>query len=326
MKSDAGGRRRRGWLFTVTPIVVVVLAAVAGIAVLVHNTRRDAAASPTAFHASATTAARTTTTTPSTTTPTPSPTPTVSDNPALATAAVNAVDGLGIKGVTFGIAILDRNTGQVTAGQNASSQFYSASVIKLFTVTYLLHEQELGALTLSPTMRNNITRALELSDDNAMDAFWGTYGGVKLIPEFVALYGLQNTAAPAIAGQWGETKFSPSDVLKVYDYVFTKLSSADSALIIGDLAQAADRGADGFDQAFGLLQPPRMPTVKAKQGWMQIGGNSLTLNTTGVLGSKNQYVIAILSRQPISVSYATGRGYVNEAATAVVKALTPGIS
>ncbi|HEX4721976.1 MAG TPA: hypothetical protein VH333_05645 [Pseudonocardiaceae bacterium] len=323
MKSDTGGRRRRSWLFTVTPIVAVVLVAVAVVAVVVHN-RHDDAASPTAFHASTTPPASTTTSpVPTTTTPPPTTAP---DYSPLMTSAVNAVDGLGIKGVTMGVAIEDRQTGKVVAGQLGATPFYSASVIKLFTVTYLLHEQEIGALKLSATMQNNITRALELSDDNAMDAFWGAYGGVKLIPEFVQLYGLQNTTAPTILGEWGETRFSAQDVLKVYDYVFDKLSPVDSALIVGDLGNAANKGADGFDQAFGLLQPPRASTVKAKQGWMQIGGNSMTLNTTGVLGSNNQFLIAILSRQPISTSYATGRGYMDEAAQVLEKALAPGVS
>lgn len=321
MKSDEGGRGRRGWWFTIPTIVAVVLVAVAVVAVVVRN--HNEAASPTAFRSS--TAAPPTTTAPPTTSPTPSPTPTLPDHTPEMTAAVAAVDGLGIKGVSFGVAIEDRQTGKVVAGQLGAQPFYSASVIKLFTVTYLLHEQEIGALKLSPTMQSNITRALELSDDNAMNAFWGAYGGVALIPRFVQLYGLQNTTAPHILGEWGETTFSAEDVLKVYNYVFTQLSPADSQLIIGDLGNAADKGADGFDQAFGLLQPPRAPTVKAKQGWMQIGGNSMTLNTTGVLGSNNQFLIAILSRQPISTSYATGRSYMNQAAQVLEKSLAPGI-
>ncbi|HEY0808380.1 MAG TPA: hypothetical protein VGD84_25150, partial [Pseudonocardiaceae bacterium] len=245
-----------------TPVVAALLAAVAVVAVVVHNTRHDATASPRAYHSGVTSSRRPTTTrvTPS---PTPSPTPTTpTDNPALLTAAVNSVDALNIGGVSIGVAILDRNTGQVAAGRLGSTPFYSASVVKLFTVTYLLHQQEAGAITLNSNMQNNITRALELSDDDAMNAFWDTYGGGALIPAFVNLFGLQNTSAPAVTGQWGETTFSPNDVLKVYLYAMNKLSQADANLIIGDLGMAANVGADGFNQAFGLLQAPRAPTVK----------------------------------------------------------------
>jgi hypothetical protein len=312
-------------LFAVTPVVAALLAAVAVVAVVVHNTRHDATASPTAYHSGVTSSHRPTTTrvTPS---PTPSPTPTTpTDNPALATAAVNSVDSMGIGGISVGVAVLDRNTNLITSGRLGAAPFYSASVIKLFTVTYLLHQQEVGAITLDSNMQNNITRALELSDDDAMNAFWNTYGGAAMIPAFVNLYGLQNTSAPAVTGQWGETTFSPNDVLKVYLYAMDKLSQADANLIIGDLSMAANVGADGFNQAFGLLQAPRPPTVKAKQGWMQLPGDSMTLNSTGVLGTNNQYVVAILTKQPMSVSYDTGRVYLNQAAQVVEKALAPGI-
>lgn len=88
---------------------------------------------------------------------------------------------------------------------------------------------------------------------------------------------------------------------------------------------AQDYGADHFYQAFGLLQSPRSATVKAKQGWM-IDGSTMILNTTGVLGSDNQYVVAILTKQPSAIGYAAGRAHVNLAGQLVRKVLAPGIA
>lgn len=327
MKSDAGGRRRRGLWFAAAPIVAVVLVAV--VAVVVHSGRHTAAARQAAFHHPTTTREpklTTTTPSPTPTTTTPPFTPTTPENQVLIDQAVTSVDSLRLRGVTFGVAIEDRVSGQVTGGANGATPFYAASVVKLFTVTYLLHQQEIGALTLGQGMMDLIPRALELSDDNAEDAFWSTYGGVSLIPKFIALFGLQNTIAPPDPAQWGETKFSAEDVLRVYDYVINKLDPTDVALVMGDLGQAADTGADGFDQAFGLLDPPRMQTVKAKQGWMEIIGDSVTLNSTGVLGSSDDFLIAIMSRQPAAIGWAGGEANMDTAAAVVEKVLAPAIS
>jgi len=327
MKSDAGGRRRRGLWFAVTPVIAVVLVAV--VAVVVHNDRHMAAANKAAFQHPTTTTRepKLTTTTPSPTPTTTEPpfTPTTPQNQVLINQAVGAVDALQFKGVTFGVAIEDRVSGQVTGGANSATPFYAASVVKLFTVTYLLHQQEVGALTLGQGMMDLIPRALELSDDNAEDAFWSTYGGVSLIPKFVALFGLQNTIPPPDPAQWGETKFSADDVLRVYDFAINKLDPDDVAIVMGDLGQAADTGADGFDQAFGLLAPPRMDNVKAKQGWMEIIGDSMTLNSTGVLGSDNDFLIAIMSKQPVDIGWAEGESRMNAAAEIVEKVLSPAI-
>jgi hypothetical protein len=312
MKADGSGRdirRRRGLLFTVTPVVAVVLVAVAGVAVIVHDrsVRSEAGtARPASFHASV-----------HVTTPTTTP---------LATSAVNYVDAITTKSVQYGIAILDRKSGTVTVGAAGGTPFWAASVIKLFVVTDILHRYELGQVTLSPSVENDIQRALELSDDNAMDNLWDAFGGSALIPASVALFGLQDTLPPPVVGQWGEAKISARDVLKVYQYILTKLSDADSAMVVNYLGQAANNGADGFDQAFGLLDPPRASTVKAKQGWMWINGDSITLNSTGILGPNNDYVVAILTRQRNSIGWAGGRTNVNNAAAVVEKVLAPGLN
>jgi hypothetical protein len=328
MNPDPSGRerrRRRGLLFTVTPIVATVLIVVAMAAVLVHNLHKPStSADPSTFGTTTipgSAQALTTTTTP--TTPPPPTTTTTPDNPALAAAAVQYVDHLHISGVQFGIAILDRTTGQETLGQAGATGFYSASVIKLFVVVDLLHEAEQGAVTLDSDDQYDIKRALELSDDNAMDSLWESFDGPKLVTQMIGLAGLQDTVLDTSdSGEWGETKISARDVLAVYQYALTKLSPSDMNLVIGDLHNAANNGADGFDQAFGLLEPPRQSTVKAKQGWM-IAGSEMILNTTGVLGSKNQYLVAIMSKQSAGIGYANGRNNVNEAGQLVQKALAP---
>jgi hypothetical protein len=91
-------------------------------------------------------------------------------------------------------------------------------------------------------------------------------------------------------------------------------------MIMGALEQAQDTGADGFDQAFGLIAPPRKPDVAAKQGWMWIGSD-FWLHSTGVLGADDRYVIAVLSKNPGQPSSAAARTIVTTAVSDAEAAL-----
>lgn len=332
MKQAPRGRERRprrGLLFTVTPIAATVLIVVAMAAVVVHNLHRTGPQAGRTTLGTTTDNGATGPLTRAVLTTTPSATPTTTttpDQPALAAAAVRAVDRLQIDGVQYGIGILDRRSGQETLGTEGDVGFYAASVIKLYVVVALLHNSELDEVELSADDQDDIRRALELSDDSAMDALWERHDGPTLITEMIRLAGLQDTVPDAEEpGEWGETKISARDILSVWNYAITRLSAADSKLVLDETHDAQDYGADHFYQAFGLLQSPRSATVKAKQGWM-IDGSTMILNTTGVLGSDNQYVVAILTKQPSAIGYAAGRAHVNLAGQLVRKLLAPGIA
>ncbi|HEX3649993.1 MAG TPA: hypothetical protein VHV49_16315, partial [Pseudonocardiaceae bacterium] len=257
---------------------------------------------------------------------TPPPTSTTpKDDPNLAVAAVKEVDSLKVGGVQYGIAILDRDTGTLTTGDEGDAGFFSASVVKLFVVVAILHKVEQNEINLSSAAQQDIKRALELSDDQAMDSLWVKYNGPALVTEMIKLAGLHDTVLDtADPGEWGETKISARDVTAVWQYALTKLSETDTSLVVSYTHDAANNGADGFYQAFGLLEPPRPATVKAKQGWM-IAGSTMILNTTGVLGVRDQYVVAILTKQSASIGYPQGRANVNRAGQLVLKALSPGL-
>jgi hypothetical protein len=310
----------------VTPIVATVLIVIAMAAVAVHTLRHSDSATKDTGFGSTTTIAGTPgpLTSSSTTTPPPTTTTTNPDNPELAIQAVKAVDALqGEDGVQYGVAVYDRTTGKLTTGTLGASGFYSASVVKLFVVVALLYRQESGSVTLDSNDRYDITRALELSDDNAMDAMWERHDGPALVDEMIKLAGLHDTVLDKQnTGEWGETKISARDVLAVWDFALTKLSATDRNTVIDDTHHAANNGSDGFDQAFGLLQPPRASTVKAKQGWM-IAGSTMILNTTGVLGTDNQYLVAILTKQSAGLGYPAGRANVNKASSKVQEILAP---
>lgn len=333
-----GGRNRarsgrRNLFFTVTPIVATVLIVVAMAAVVVH-TLNHGGARPTAFGETSVPGTADpavpglTTTPPPVTTTTPTTTrPTVHrPDPAIARAAVAAVDAMHVDGVEYGIAILDRVNGRLTVGDEGDVGFYSASVVKLFVVVDLLYQAEHGNATISSADRHDFTRMLELSDDNAMNSVWERHEGPALVTDLIHRAGLHDTVLDtANLGEWGETKISARDVTAVWNFALTKLSAADTKLVVNDTHSAANSGADGFYQAFGLLQPPRPSTVKAKQGWM-IAGSTMILNTTGMIGPDNEYVVAILTKQSAGIGYSQGRANVNAASAHVRSILEKGLN
>jgi hypothetical protein len=236
--------------------------------------------------------------------------------------AVRAVDAVHAAnpGTEIGAAVLDRKTGRLALGSDGTTQFYSASVVKLYTVVAILHKVEAGQLTLTATDRDDIQRALIASDDNAMDALWVKFGGAQTVTQTISLVGLKDSKPPVIASQWGETKISARDVTAVYNYVLRSMSPTSRNMIMDALGHAQDKGADGFDQAFGLIAPPRQSNVAAKQGWMWIKSD-FDLHTTGVLGGDDRYVVVILSKNPANSGSAAARTIVNKATSAAEAAL-----
>lgn len=236
--------------------------------------------------------------------------------------AVRAVDAVHAAnpGTELGAAVLDRRTGKLALGTDGSTRFYSASVVKLYTVVAILHRAEAGELTLTATDRDDIHRALVASDDNAMDALWVKFGGARTVTQTIGLVGLKDSKPPVVASQWGETTISARDVTAVYNYVLRSMSPASRDMIMGALSHAQAKGADGFDQAFGLIAPPRPSNVAAKQGWMWINSD-FDLHTTGVLGNDDRYVVVILSKNPAKSGSAAARAIVNKATSAAEAAL-----
>jgi hypothetical protein len=271
------------------------------------------------------------TTTPVTETTVPPPSQTNGDplGPGAAKAAVDAVDALAGNGVQLGVAVLDRASGQETDGTEAGTTFPCASVLKLFLITDLLHQQEQGALALSPTDLGYIHSALTISDDHAMDMLWGEHHGAAAIDQLIGIAHLQDSQMTTVAkgGKWGGVLISARDVLAVYQYVLTQLSTTDRDLVISNLNNAAPTGYQGFNQAFGLLNPAtRTSTTKAKQGWSAWYGNVLLLHTTGILDGNNQIVVAILSSRHGSGSdaqFESARQNLDSAAGALISALGP---
>jgi hypothetical protein len=301
------GRLRRG-----ARLVAVVLAVVA-LATGCAQVRQLTGSAPTTTVAPPPVV--TTTPPPTTTTTTPAPTP------SRARAAVDATADAAQErdDVTLGVAVLDRTTGATTVNGAGDTPLRAASVAKLFTIVDILTRREAGQLSTTPGDEQRFRRALTLSDDEAMNALWSTYDGPEGIGRVASALGLQETSAPADTSQWGEVETSARDVAALYGYVTTRLTPADRDFVLGALEAAAPTAADGFDQAFGLLDPSRRGTAAAKQGWLCCLQSSIDLHSTGFPDADGRYVVVLLSNQPRG--YDAAKSLLDDAAAAARDAL-----
>ncbi|GAA4937585.1 hypothetical protein EV188_103616 [Actinomycetospora succinea] len=254
-----------------------------------------------------------TTTTPTTTAPTPPP--------SRAKAAVDATAPAAEErsGVTLGVAVLDRTTGQTVANGEGGTPLRAASVAKLFTIVDILTRREAGEVQTSQADEQRFRRALTFSDDEAMNALWSSYDGPEGIRRVASALGLGSTTPPDDTSQWGEVRTSAQDVATLYAYVSTRLAPADRDFVLQALAAAPATAADGFDQGFGLLDPSRRGTAAAKQGWLCCFGSSVDLHSTGFPDAGGRYVVVLLSNQPRG--YDAARTLLDDAASAARDAL-----
>ncbi|MGD9988404.1 serine hydrolase [Pseudonocardia sp.] len=221
---------------------------------------------------------------------------------------------------TIAVAVRDTAQGQESVGAAGAQQIYSASVSKLYTVVSVLHRADTGEVTLTDDDRADIDAALTSSDDGAMNALWVKFGGPESIRDTIALAGLTDSAPPQDPSQWGETLISARDVVAVYDFVLTGLSPAGRDLVLDALGAATREGADGFDQAFGLLDPAQVGGADAKQGWMYYGSR-LYLHSAGLVGTGDRFVVAVLTVGPTSAGADAGRSVVDGAVAAALAPL-----
>jgi hypothetical protein len=189
--------------------------------------------------------------------------------------------------------------------------------VKVLVVQQLLERDEAGALPLDDDDLALMERAVEASDDDAMNTLWVRFDGAALVAAAAAEFGLTGTAAPAVTGQWGESTTTAADYATFLADLDAHLSAADLATLTGWMQSTTDTAADGFDQDFALLGAVAgAGTVAAKQGWMCCVDSARQLHSAGVLSDGR--VVVLLGDFPTGTSWAEAQAALDQAAAAVV--------
>ncbi|MEC3978830.1 hypothetical protein [Amycolatopsis sp. H20-H5] len=223
-----------------------------------------------------------------------------------------ALDAL-VPGGKVSAIVFDRVTGKTTLSVREDTAYTSASLVKLLIATEVL--------TSGTTPAATVGRMLSHSDDNIANALWVVGGGPQIVTRWASRMGLTSTRAPADPGRWGDTLITASDVVRIYRYLLDDAPASIRTTILTALRGATEQGADGFRQYFGIPDGADGLQWAVKQGWSCCRPTRI-LHTSGLLGQSDQsdrFVVAVLTSQPQSVSYATGSRRV----TSVVSALHP---
>ena len=239
-------------------------------------------------------------------------------------------------GVTAGIAVFDRQTGQFVQQLNADHRFRSASVVKLLITLDFLWERG-PAYDVPSSDRARLEVMLRSSDDDAASHYWDELGGATIVDRMVQRLGLTHTAGPPAThpGFWGYVAITPADTVRIYRYILDSAPEPVRKFVMDLLHQPTRCGTDGFDQYFGIASAFE-PEFSIKQGWSGFHGSSgygtdkakpgqtgldfhsEALHTTGTVGPDDRVIVAVYTLHP--------RGTPYEDAYAAVTRLTGGLT
>ncbi|MCZ2828483.1 serine hydrolase [Modestobacter sp. VKM Ac-2986] len=222
-------------------------------------------------------------------------------------------------GGTISVVALDASGDELVPSAAAGETHWTASLAKLFVVQQLLERDAAGTVTLDGDDLVRMQRAVELSDDEAMNVLWVEFGGAQLVTAAAAEFGLDDTAAPERSGQWGETTTTAADYATFLASLDAHLSPADLATLTTWMQSTTPTAADGFGQSFGLLsaQADTDGAVAAKQGWMCCLEGSRQLHSTGVLTDGR--VVVLLGEFPEDTTWAQAQQALTDTAEQVVE-------
>ncbi|MEW2568799.1 hypothetical protein [Streptomyces sp. NPDC047070] len=169
--------------------------------------------------------------------------------------------------VTAGVAVYDRQTGTFTEQLNTSTQFRSASVVKLLLALDFFRDRGPN-YTIPAADRALLEPMLRSSDDDAADHYWEVNGGAAIIERMKQDLALNDTAGPPAGyeGYWGYTAVSARDTVKIYRYILEQAAAPVREFIMSNLRQSTRCASDSFDQHFGIPGAFEKPWA-VKQGW-----------------------------------------------------------
>jgi hypothetical protein len=212
-----------------------------------------------------------------------------------------------------------RLTAAAGGNQAADRPFPTASLVKLFVAEDILHRARTGQLTLRADDPVLLQEMIRRSHDHAASSLWVRYGAGQMVADVAVRYGLTGTAPPAVPGEWGEATTTARDLARFLALLPMLAHPDDAAALLDWMGNATPRGADGFDQQFGVFgtAPPLTPV---KQGWMCCVGGNRHLHSIGVIGHQ---VVVLLSEVPRRVGYDAARAALTAAAAAIPPSPAP---
>lgn len=216
--------------------------------------------------------------------------------------------------VQLATAVYDLRAGSFVSRSGENTPFAAESLTKLLIATDLAASGRLAGDNLA-----RVKGMLSTSDDQIANQLWTADGGPAVVTREVRAMGLKATVPPRDPGRWGDTTMTAADVVRIYQYVMTKMPAGQRDTLLSDLAATA-QAADGTDQDFGITLAVPDGQWWAKQAWACCRP-AWDVHTTGLVGADRRYIVVALSQQPLSGGFAGATKVI----TGVAKTLVAGL-
>jgi hypothetical protein len=227
---------------------------------------------------------------------------------------LSSVKAAASRGIRQSVIVLDRGNGRVVAQVDPTLALPSMSLVKLFIAVDLL-DRVGGPDRLDPATAQTLWRMITVSDDDAASRLWIDGGDGAVVQRIAKRFGLSDVLAPANPGMWGDTTVTAADVA-----TFLRAALADPAAgpwLAHAMRSAADTGADGFDQSFGMNA---VTGSGSKQGWGCCLRGVRSLDSAGFTDAR---IVVVLSEAARSTGYAPMREALTGTAWAALRDKTP---
>jgi beta-lactamase class A len=230
------------------------------------------------------------------------------------TAAVAPV--IAQSGDNVAVAVDDLST-DTTAAYDGSTEFVTASIVKVDILATLLYQLQQAGQSLTAAEQYLATTMIENSDNDAASDLYTDVGGSGAIDDANQVFGLTQTTVGS-DGYWGLTTTTAADQIELLRTVFTSpspLSAGSQNYIKGLMSQVES------DQQWGIpaAADPGTPFL-VKNGWLP-NPTLWEINSIGEVVHDGQLLlIAVLSAG--NASEQAGISLVQAVATQAAQALT----
>jgi hypothetical protein len=196
-----------------------------------------------------------------------------------------------------GIVVVDRRTGLVWRGGEATMLIWASSTPKLAFALALREKARSDGKALDANTTKQIAAMLAVSDDNAADSLWDRYAASDPAAWMNRFHGFGMTGATYVNNfqkRWGFVKCSAQDLVALMDYILTKANADDRAYLVNAMRTVGDIQHWGVWAAGSSLQPG------VKDGWSterDDGQTHWVTSTVGFAGPDQQYEVAAMYYQ-----------------------------
>lgn len=207
------------------------------------------------------------------------------------------VAGLATRAPGFlGVAVRDRETGQLWTAGAVDRPIWTASTIKVAIIADQLVRARAGELTISATVRRGFDQMLATSYNRPATNLWVDHGGEAALERYRSVFGMSGIHFPTDERLWGAIKATTLDFVALMGFVLEDLHPDDRAYLVHGMRTVEEI------QQWGVWSagPEWQPGVKA--GWNveenPEGERHWVVNSVGFAGPGERYIVSVMYELP----------------------------